>query len=96
MLISEPAAESKFLAIMHRKLFRFWLNYWCPGKWSNTSVGPMLMACGAADAPLWVSEGLKGPGTNPKAWRHIVPARRDEPYCWPRASSSPVRRRGSI
>lgn len=58
MLISEPAAESKFLAIMQRKLFRFWLNYRCPGKRSNTSVGPMLMACGGAGAPSWVSEGL--------------------------------------
>lgn len=77
MLISEPAAESKFLAIMHRKLFRFWLNYWCPGKRSNTLVGPMLMACGGAGAPLWVSEGLRGPGTNPEARRHIGPA-----LCW--------------
>lgn len=37
-------------------------------------MGLMLMACGGASAPLRVSEGLRGPGTNPEAQRHNSPA----------------------
>lgn len=62
MLISEPAAESKFLAIMRRKLLRFWLNYLCPGKRSHTWVGPMLTAVmGVRGAPgAWDKAGGLG------------------------------------
>jgi len=34
----------------------------------------MLMACGGAGAPLWVSEELWGLGTNPEARKNIGPA----------------------